>query len=85
MQITELEKKLYPNCYELNREEEFISTTILDEELDPIKLIFNYDRCVQIETKDLEYIILSVRHLENLISLIKESENMFFQESHTKK
>lgn len=76
MKISELEKQLYPNCNKLIQEEDCISATILDEELDPIQLNFNYDGCVEIQTDDLSYITLSIRHLENLILLIKKADSM---------
>ena len=81
----ELEQQLYPNCNKLIQEEDCISAIILDEELDPIELNFNYDGCVEIQTDGLKYITLSVRHLENLILLIKEADNMYKKEIKNKK
>jgi hypothetical protein len=77
MNITELEKQTCPQCNQLNQEEGVISSTMLDMELDPIELRFNYDGCVEINSGVLNYITLSVRHLENLILLIKEADNMY--------
>ena len=77
IKVSELEKKLIPNSYELFYEEETLKAIILDEELDPIKTSFNYDGCVQIDTEGMKYITLSVQHLLNLIALINKSEEIY--------
>ena len=80
IQVSELEKFLIPNSYELKYDEETIVATILDEELDPIELSFHYDGCVEINTEGMKYITLSVQHLLNLIALINKSEEMYDKE-----
>jgi hypothetical protein len=83
MKIFDLEKKLLSDCYELKIDNDNnISSTIIDEELDPIKVSFHYDGCVDINTDGLKFIILSERHLMNLIDMIKKADKMYeeFQE-----
>ena len=75
MNTTKLEKEIYFNCNVLIKGKDTITAITLDEELDPIELIFNYDECVEINTADLEYIVFSKRHLKNIIKLIEQSEH----------
>ena len=76
MQVTKLEKKLISDCYQLKFEDDGLSTIILDEELDPIKVNFHYDCCVEIECKNYTHLVFNERQLKNLISLIKKAEKM---------
>jgi hypothetical protein len=80
MKVLDLEKRLLQDCFELkidNDDDNNISSTIIDEELDPINVSFHYDGCVNINTEGLEYIILSERHLMNLIEMIKKADKMY--------
>lgn len=84
MKITELEKSLFKDCYELKREDGVLSSIILDEELDPVKVSFHYNECVQINTEELSYLTLSVRQLKNLVLLIKMAEEIYENEESEK-
>ena len=70
-----IEKKFFPNAGKLVKSKEGeLSTEIIDAELDPIQCKFNNDGCVEINTKNLSYITLSSRNLEDLLYLIQEAE-----------
>ena len=70
-----IEKKFFPNAGKLVKSKEGeLSTEIIDAELDPIQCKFNNDDCVEINTKNLSYITLSSRNLEDLLYLIQEAE-----------
>lgn len=78
MKVLDLEKKLSPDCFQLKTDSEGnISSTIIDEELDPIQVSFGNDGCVDINTEGLTYIILSERHLMNLVEMIRKAEKMY--------
>ncbi len=78
MKVLDLEKKLSPDCYQLKTDSEGnISSTIIDEHLDPIKVFFDSDGCVDINTEGLTYIILSERHLMNLVEMIRNAQKMY--------
>jgi hypothetical protein len=51
-----------------------ITAKIYDEEIDLLKCQFNYDNCVEINTKDYSYITLSVNKLYSLIELIEKAD-----------
>jgi hypothetical protein len=77
MKVLDLEKKLSPDCFKLKIDSEgYISSTIIDVELDPIQVSFGNDDCVDINTDGLSYIILSERHLMNLIDMIRKAKIM---------
>ena len=74
----ELDDYLYPKNEELKRNEErTLVTTICDIEGDPLNCKFNYDDCVQIDTKEYSYITLSKSNLYKLIELIEESDEVY--------
>jgi hypothetical protein len=78
MEILDLEKKILPDCYELKIDSDGdISSTIIDAELDQIKVSFHNDGCVNIDVERLKYIILSERHLMNLIDMIKNADEIY--------
>jgi hypothetical protein len=78
MKVLDLEKKLSPDCYQLKTDSEGnISSTIIDVELDPIQVSFGNDDCVDINTDGLSYIILSERHLMNLVEMIRNAQKMY--------
>lgn len=54
-----------------------ITTKIVDMELDILDCSFNNDDCVEINTKNYSYIVLSKEHLYQLIQLIEDSEAMY--------
>ena len=54
-----------------------ITAKIVDIELDPIDLIFNNDGCVEIDTKEYTYLMLSIENLVVMIDLIKSSEKKY--------
>lgn len=78
MEILDLEKSILSDCYELKTDNDGnITSTIIDMELDPIQVSFHNDGCVDINTNDLKYIILSERHLKNLIDMIRKADIMY--------
>ena len=50
---------------------------IFDEELDPIKLEFHYDGCVNVNCSGYEYLTLSQENLELMIYLIYKAEKYY--------
>jgi hypothetical protein len=54
-----------------------ITTIFVDAEMDGIKCTFNYDRCVELDTKGYTYITLSIDNLYNLINLIEKAEKKY--------
>ena len=56
---------------------ENVTANIVDAEIDPIQCTFNNDSCVQLNTADLTYIILTKENLMTLIDLIEQSEDYF--------
>lgn len=72
-----IDKILHPEEGRLNTTKETHTAYISDAELDRIDCTFNYDGCVQINTKDLTYITLTVDNLERLIYLIGKSEHIY--------
>ena len=54
-----------------------IKTKIIDAELDEIKCKFNYDDCVEMDTKDYAYITLSRENLLELLNAIDKAEALY--------
>lgn len=78
MKVLDLEKKLFPDCFQLKTDSEGnISSTIVDVELDSIQVSFGNDGCVDINTEGMTYIILSKIHLMNLLEMIRKAEKMY--------
>lgn len=74
----EFEKHYQAN--ELLRDEEGYFCIMLDEELDPFTVRFNYDRCATINTEKETYIVLSRENLSMLDQLIDETEMLYSEE-----
>ena len=74
-----IEDYLLPNRNTLLQDEGdyFYHTTILDAELDPVQCSFLGDDCVEIDTKDVTYLTLSIENLKELIQLIKKAEKKY--------
>jgi hypothetical protein len=51
-----------------------ISANIMDEEGDTIKLTFNGDFCVSVNTKEYEFLTLNRHNLNMMIDLLDQSE-----------
>jgi hypothetical protein len=68
-----IEEDMFPGNGKIVINNGEVTALILDEEIDPIECLFNNDDCVQLNTKDYEYITLSVDNLEDLIRLIGEA------------
>jgi len=60
-----------------NETEIKVTSSITDAELDELNLEFHYDETVVIDTKDLEYITLTLENLKELVKLVKTSEKFF--------
>lgn len=74
----DIEKMLFPKKDILISDKKGnLSATIVDAELDGIECIFNYDGCVQLDTKGYSYITLTVDNLINLIKLIEKAEKKY--------
>ena len=58
-------------------EEIQITAEILDADGDQLDCSFHYDRCVYIDTKELSFIELSIKNLQDLISLVEQAEKEF--------
>lgn len=54
-----------------------LSSNIMDEEGDKIECRFNYDMCVELNTKDYTYVTLSIQNLYDLVDLIERSEYFY--------
>jgi hypothetical protein len=54
-----------------------LSSIIMDEEGDEIECRFNYDMCVELNTKDYTYVTLSIQNLYELIDLIERAEYFY--------
>lgn len=73
-----IEDELFPENGKLIVDKEgTCRAQIIDAEIDPIDCSFHYDECVQINTKDLTYITLSIDNLYELIELIEQSEKYY--------
>lgn len=81
--IKELEKALYPDVDmgKLKRDKEgTFSTTIIDDELDPIDCTFNHDNGVHINTEQYTYLSLSRKNLVQLLKMIDHTEKVYSSE-----
>lgn len=65
--------------YEITTNENVVKITssFTDAELDEINCEFLFDETVVIDTKDFEYITLTLENLEELIKMVKKSNNHF--------
>ena len=72
--LREFIEHIAPQCEQLQEDEEgTLFTNIVDEELDPFKVVFNGDDCATIRTDNMQYIVLSQDLLYSLIDLISEA------------
>ena len=72
MNIVEL---LVPDAYKLKKAKGGgFKSIIVDEELDPFGVELIGDDCIKIDMQDIEYIVLSISTLYDMIDLIEEAE-----------
>jgi len=72
-----IEDYLYPNNNKLTFNDDEITTTIVDCELDEYECTFNGAEDIQINTEGYTHITLDIDTLESLIALIKKAEKMY--------
>jgi len=72
-----IEDLLYPNNNKLILNDDEITTTIVDCELDEYECKFNGAEDIQINTEGYTHIILDIDTLVSLITLIKKAEKMY--------
>ena len=72
-----IEDIIYPNNNKLIFNNDEITTTIVDCELDDYECIFNGAEDIQIKTEGYTHITLDINKLESLILLIKKAEKMY--------
>jgi hypothetical protein len=78
----DIEKKLFPNSWELVRDDSGnISFEIVDEEIDNFKCDLVNDDCVEIDVSGYNSIVLSVDSLYRIISLIEDSQSLDDEET----
>lgn len=79
MQKTNYDGLTITESYEITTNEHFsrVRTVITDAELDKLNCEFHFDRTVEINTKDFEYITLTLDNLKSLIKLMEKSERFF--------
>jgi|TARA_R110000822_G_scaffold234178_1_gene365397 hypothetical protein len=53
---------------------------VLDAELDVVKLLFNGDGTVNIETEKLTYVKFTNKNLKTMVRLISESDSLYEEE-----
>lgn len=75
--LNEYLEYICPNEGELQQEGHALYAELIDEELDPFRVDFNYDVCATIDTENLSYLVLSIENLRDMISLIEESEDIY--------
>jgi len=73
----DLDKIFSPTNGQLIIKNETATAEILDAELDCLGCTFNNDLCVEINTKDFDYITLSLSNLQNLKKLILQAEKYY--------
>lgn len=72
-----IEKKLFPESGELITDDEGnYSAELVDAELDPFDCRFNDDGCVEIDTRGLNYLTITVDNLYTMLRLIEEVESI---------
>ena len=72
-----IEDMIYPLNNKLIVDNDEISTTIVDCELDEYECTFNGAEDIEIKTKGYTHITLDINKLESLILLIKKAEKMY--------
>ena len=75
-----IEYKLFSNINELVlQEDDTITATIVDAELDPIDCVLHGDNAVEINTKNLSYIVLTEQNLKTLLKLISKAKEFDYK------
>lgn len=74
-----IEDELFPGYNVLADNEDGITATIVDAELDPFECRFNNDGCVEIDTNGWSYITLSLSNLATLKKMIIKAEKIYEQ------
>jgi hypothetical protein len=74
-----IEDLLYPDNNKLVFNDDEITTTIVDCELDEYECRFNGAEDIQINTEGYTHITLDINILESLIALIRKAEKMYKQ------
>ena len=72
-----IEDIIYPKNNKLIIDDDEISTTIVDCELDEYECTFNGAEDIQINTEGYTHITLDIDKLESLILLIKKAEKLY--------
>lgn len=72
-----IEDCLYPNNNKLIFNDDEITTTIIDCELDEYECTFNGAEDIEINTEGYAHITLDIDTLYSLIELIKKAEKMY--------
>lgn len=72
-----IEDMLYPNNNKLIFNNDEITATIIDCELDEYECTFNGAEDIQIKTEGYTHITLDIDTLKSLILLIRKAENMY--------
>ena len=72
--VIDIEKIILPEKGNLIIKNQIATAKIIDPELDVLKCSFNYNNCVEIDTKGYTHITLSLENLRQLKKLIIESE-----------
>lgn len=74
----DIEKVLHPESDVLKQDKDGnITAQIVDAELDAIECVFNYDGCVELDTKGYNTIALSKENLYRLMLMIEEAEEKY--------
>ena len=73
----DIEKILLPNGNEFIIKGDSLTAQLLDAELDVFEVSFNYDMCVEINTKNLNHLKLTLYNLGMLQELIIKAELYF--------
>ena len=74
----DIEKALFPKSWKLKKDKEGnLSAQIIDDELDSLNVDFIGSEIIEIKTKDLEYISLSIETMYRIIDLIEQAEKKY--------
>jgi hypothetical protein len=70
----EIEDLMFPDKDKLKDNNGFLTAQIVDAELDPINCSFKNDGCVELDTRSLQFVVLTHENLEILKDLIIDAE-----------
>ena len=74
----DIEKALFQKSWKLKKDKEGnLSAQIIDNELDSLNVDFIGSEIIEIKTKDLEYISLSIETMYRIIDLIEQAEKKY--------